>query len=614
MTTKNNGDARPKPQTRKLAVLASCILGLSPTLALGANGTWNTDASPASWATPSNWTGNAVPGDAGSTVTIIREGAPFTRLVNLDGNQTVGILNIGGSAHYTLAPGTGGTLFFDNLGNNAQLNLDKNYNRTISAPVVLNSSLDIYSSASTVRARTISGTITAEGDNTAKTITIGSDIAGSPIELNGTISDGAGNRVISIHQNANGSLTLGGANTFSGGVFVNAGTLILPTGNAPNSRSALGTGTLTLNGGGLMLSGFTEFDYGNATKILTNTDINMLSSASSAKAQTLGDLEVGNHTVTVHNSNSIQPTAAKDKLVFRTTTLTGNATFDVNTLGSVPMLLTLGSLNGSHNLTKTGTGEMELNSAAGNYSGTTSANGGLLKIGNNTALGTGNVVIGGTNKTTLKIDSTYTISNNITYGNTHTNSSLERISAGSSTFNVGTTGKFNSDLGGIDTTAAIRAADASGITTLSMSFSNISPANNDWRRISDVFNLTLDNVTNKTFVLQLNTLSSNPDGYLAWLNNNAWTLATDGNTGTGNLAGSYTSTWDAFLLAHGGTFNAVTMLGAYGYDTGTGQGWAVLNHASDYALVIPEPSTVILCGLGLSFMLFRLRTSHRRLG
>ena len=613
-TTNTPNKSRPISPLLLSWAVATAVTCLFATPVMAVDGTWNATTTPASWGVAGNWSGSAVPGGAESTVSIVTGGAPFSRTITMDGDRTVGIMNMSGGAHYTITSGTGGTMFFDNGESNAQLNFAVTFDRTISAPIVLNSSLDIDSSGGTARDRSLTGTITAGGGDTAKVITNNANVGGAPLKLNGTISDGAGARVVSIHQNtAAGSLSLGGANTFSGGVRVSAGTLILPSGSSPNSEDALGTGTLTLDGGNLSFFGFSIPNYGNATEISADTNINLLSAASSAKTKTLGTLSVGNQVVTVQNTDSATPNAGKDTLVFGATTLTGNASFDVNNTGSVPTLLRLGALNGSSNLTKTGTGEMELNTAAGSYSGTTFANGGLLTVGNNTAMGGGVVVIGGSAASTLSIGSAFTVGNDITYSNTNAGSALVRVSSGSATFNAGTTGIFGSDLGGVDTAAAFRAASVPGTATLMMAFASTSAASNDGTRISDVFNLSLDITTDRTFVLQLDTAGSDPGAYLAWLDSGAWTLATDGNTGSGGLAGAYTTTWDAFLTNNGGTFNASTMLGAYGYDTASGQGWAVLNHASDYALVVPEPSTVVLCGLGLGFMLFRLRTTRRQL-
>lgn len=96
-----------------------------------------------------------------------------------------------------------------------------------------------------------------------------------------TISSAITGATRSITKDGAGTLTLSGANTFSGGVTLNAGTLSV------SSASALGTGTLTLAGGTLRLNtasvtlgtlsvtGNSTIDFaGNNTLNLTNFSIN----------------------------------------------------------------------------------------------------------------------------------------------------------------------------------------------------------------------------------------------------------------------------------------------------------------------------------------------------
>jgi hypothetical protein len=43
---------------------------------------------------------------------------------------------------------------------------------------------------------------------------------------------------------------------------------------------------------------------------------------------------------------------------------------------------------------------------------------------------------------------------------------------------------------------------------------------------------------------------------------------------------------------------------SWGVDPANNQAWAVLNHNTDFA-VIPEPSTMVIAGLGLAFFGYR---------
>jgi hypothetical protein len=84
--------------------------------------------------------------------------------------------------------------------------------------------------------------------------------------------------------------------------------------------------------------------------------------------------------------------------------------------------------------------------------------------------------------------------------------------------------------------------------------------------------------------------------------------AVEGNLGAnGSLyaAGGYSIGYQAFL-SQNGPWNGTTMLGAYGLDVVNQQVWAVIDHNSDFGvtnngiLMVPEPGTLALAGLGLA--------------
>ena len=134
-------------------------------------------------------------------------------------SRTVGRLDIGdtnGTHSYTISASGGASLIFDNTANsaNAQLNQTATSNGdTISAPIVLTSSLDVTNSSAT-KVLTLSGVISGAG---ALNLTVGT---------------------LTLNNAAN---TYGGGTTISGGKITIAGT-----------GTPLGSGsTLTLAGGTL---------------------------------------------------------------------------------------------------------------------------------------------------------------------------------------------------------------------------------------------------------------------------------------------------------------------------------------------------------------------------
>ena len=94
-------------------------------------------------------------------------------------------------------------------------------------------------------------------------------------------------------------------------------------------------------------------------------------------------------------------------------------------------------------------------------------------------------------------------------------------------------------------------------------------------------------------MLQLTASGLGTDTVLGWLNGSTWDLAVNGNTGTaGGLAGYYGTSFSSFLAGNGGSFNSATMLGAYGFDSGTGSLWSVVDFGGDFT-AIPEPSSAM---------------------
>lgn len=105
------------------------------------------------------------PGGIGSTVHFNTD-ITANRILTLNGNRTVGRMNLGdlsSTQTYTLAQGTGGSLFFNNAGNGggAFLNKFMGGTDTISAPMVLNDQLNVRHTTSRL---TLSGAITGNGN------------------------------------------------------------------------------------------------------------------------------------------------------------------------------------------------------------------------------------------------------------------------------------------------------------------------------------------------------------------------------------------------------------------------------------------------------------------
>ena len=219
----------------KLAALVAPLIAAWPQRTQAANnGDWNIAGS-GSWAIYANWNGvnPPVPGFAAGAVVNFTTNPTASATVTLDGNRTVGTLNISpatASVALTLAGNnTGGYLIFDNGAGTAALNFTTGAAaglNTIFAPIVLNSNLEV--SSTVAGAQSLRGTITGAGSVT--------------FDSNGT--HGA------LVTNTLGDFSVNGINSYAGGTTITESRVVAGT------SWAFGTGAVTVgNGGGIYMSG-----------------------------------------------------------------------------------------------------------------------------------------------------------------------------------------------------------------------------------------------------------------------------------------------------------------------------------------------------------------------
>jgi autotransporter-associated beta strand protein len=446
----------------------------------------------------------------------------------------------------------GGTLRFDNVattGNTANF-------QASSANLTLSAATQVYADASTL---TLSGAIGGGSNTLTKT----------------------GTNVV--------TLSGASANTYTGDTTITAGTLAL---NKTAGVNAI-AGNITIGNG----AGGLDVLRLDANNQIADTSV-VTFNGSGANAGVLR-LNGKNETVAGLSSSSAGAGIIENGAAVAST-LTVNSTSGTTTFSG---LIRDGS-TGKLNITKNGSGGFAI-TGSNSYSGVTTVNAGSLIVGHNNALGTSSVVVD--SNASLVINAGVVLSN---IGRTFTLSTTQatyrkNFSNGESFSNAN---RVESDLSGVDTSAAILGgtANTTGLS-IEMSF-----AAAEVDTLSDI--LTLDGLDGRAFALSLTVGAGilDENSALGWFDSvDGWELAVAANTGAGSLAGSYDMSYAAFIAANGGSFNATTMLGAYGVDTATGEVWAVVNHNSDFAAinVVPEPGTVsLLAAFGAAMTLLRRRS------
>jgi autotransporter-associated beta strand protein len=367
------------------AAMLAVVFLFAGTFSLNAvDGDWELDGGSGNWSDFSNWSSAPfVPGtEAGDVINITNSIGSDTTVTIDTTSRTVGTLNIGNAgAGFFLNASGGGYLTMDNNGDEAWINLlasGGNVNASvISAPLrVTAGGLRINNQSGITRAITASISNTT---NNLQWLTVNS--SGGNVQLQGVIGDGDGGGQLGVLWDLAGGVGfMTTNNTFSGGVLIRRGSV------RSNHDNAFGTGTITL--GDALTSGTAQLDIA-ANRTLANNII-----ASSAAAS--GTLEI-------MARNGAQGVIQG--------TLTVQRALSITTTGASSLTFT-GDFSGAGRITANGNANAaSFISIAGNNAsfsgGITTTTNLLLKLGHNAALGSGSLIINGTN---VRLDSTKDVS------------------------------------------------------------------------------------------------------------------------------------------------------------------------------------------------------------
>jgi hypothetical protein len=247
--------------------------------AVTASGIWNANAS-GNWSDPGNWSAGIVADGVGFTANFSLTNITSNVTVSLDTSRTIGEVYIGdtdGTHQYILSPVAGSSLTFDTgvfLQNAVLQQSSTSAGDTIAVPLLLNSDLDINNLSGTNLFH-ISGNISSvSGGSSSTTIWFNNTTgANGNIRVSGNISDGVTGGTVNVAVVNGGTVTLEGANTYTGFTEASSGTLLI---NGTNS----GSGTVfvydtgTIGGTGTVAGSL--FAFGGTVTGATATSVGTL--------------------------------------------------------------------------------------------------------------------------------------------------------------------------------------------------------------------------------------------------------------------------------------------------------------------------------------------------
>lgn len=319
--------------------LAAAVTLLAALSSNAASGDWVNNAA-SIWSAATNWSSNpTVPGTAAGDTVGLAFDITTNRTVTIDTtSRIVGTLNLGdptsGYFAYTLAASGGANLTFNNNGSGALL----------AKPTAANTALDL-----------ISAPIVLADNLTIDTAVTGTGNSGNSIQISGLISE-SGSR--SLTKNGVGGIYLNAANTFSGGLIVNAGEIQF------NNGLAVGTGPLIMNGGSLVARTSSR-TLTNAMTVGGNFTFNGATAGGNSLTLT-GDVDLGNATRTITVASTANPSA------FMTGTISGGNP-GVGLIKAGPSVFNLSGANTFSGDTRIAAGNLQLSVTAGAPAGTSLA-------------------------------------------------------------------------------------------------------------------------------------------------------------------------------------------------------------------------------------------------
>ena len=377
-------------------------------------GTWTNDSSTASkkvWINTASWAGGVIPNGVGDIAYLTNNCTSDSKGIVVITNTTpvtIGQLYIGsgdGAFVHKIDSGgaTPGQLIFANTGTNAatltQISTSKG-DTIQNVSVLLNSDL-IVTNASTSNILTISSVISG-----TKSLRLN---AGT-LSLSGANSYSGGDVV------NGGTLVINGANSVTGGHTINGGVLKI-TGNSSAVLANSGDITFGANGGELSLSNTAAKTFANNMTVNGNAIITAdVTTPVAGATYNFGTLNMGAQQLTVNVGSGFTSGSAGVKFTGATTLSGGQSTFVVNNgATSAGLLYLTNTVSGAGGITKSGAGTLQLfGGGNSSYSGGTIINNGTVITSSTNSLGTGTLAINNAGK--LQMSTSLSLVTNVTVG------------------------------------------------------------------------------------------------------------------------------------------------------------------------------------------------------
>lgn len=242
-----------------------------------------------------------------------------------------------------------------------------------------------------------SGTLTAGGASTGLNRLY---VHSSGATINSVIANNPGGTVRLVANTFGGTLTLAGANTYTGGTVINGGSTLALTG-----AGTIPAGGLTINGStvttnalnqiasanSVTLNGSSTLTLGNFANTLDSLTFNNTGGATTptvATGTTSLTLSATNAITSVNDNLATVPLISGTSLV-----LPSNASINTSSTVGVPVGLAISApISSGGVINKDGTGGLAI-TVANTFAGGVNLNAGTLIVGNNTALGTGTLTV-----------------------------------------------------------------------------------------------------------------------------------------------------------------------------------------------------------------------------